>query len=304
MMVNTSDPGSIKPYTLRFSLPTPISHKGQNHRILVIGGSSLFHSASIWAAEIASYFVDIVHYASTTENNEIMLSNKKKFHNGIVVAREHLLDYIKEDDAILVGPGMLRTDKSLMSTGFDKKYEELLKLSNEGEFTYLLTRFLITNFPDKQFVFDAGAIQMMDANWLKNLKTNAIITPHEKEFASLFNIDLSKFSFEDRKKTVQEYAGKYHCVIVLKGVYDIVSDGNQTVVVEGGNAGLTKGGTGDILAGLVTGIVTKTDSFKAGVIASYLLKRASDRLFNQFGYWYNIGNLLEQVPQELKEILL
>src|SRR4030042_3221729 len=86
----------------------PDSHKGQNGKILIIGGSSLFHSASIWAAEIASYFVDIVHYSSTVENNEVFLALKKKFRNGIVVSQKDLLHYIQEDDAILVGPGMIR----------------------------------------------------------------------------------------------------------------------------------------------------------------------------------------------------
>ena len=90
----------------------PNSHKGQNGRVLIIGGSSLFHSSSIWAAEIASYFVDIVHYSSTKENNEIFLSLKKKFRNGIVVEQKDLDEYVKEDDAILVGPGMLRKNIS------------------------------------------------------------------------------------------------------------------------------------------------------------------------------------------------
>src|SRR3989338_8813397 len=100
MLIKTSSLNSIKPFLKSIHLPQPNSHKGQNGRILVIGGSTLFHSASLWAAEIASHFVDMVHYASTVENNEIFLSLKKKFRNGIVVPKKDISLYAKEDDAI------------------------------------------------------------------------------------------------------------------------------------------------------------------------------------------------------------
>jgi len=47
----------------------------------------------------------MVHYASTVENNEIFRGLKQKFRGGMVVSRDNLDDYIKEDDAILIGPG-------------------------------------------------------------------------------------------------------------------------------------------------------------------------------------------------------
>ena len=108
MLIKTFDIKTIKPLMQKLFIPKSNSHKGQNGKVLIIGGSSLFHSASIWAAEIASHFVDIVHYSSTKENNEIFLSLKKKFHNGIIVSQKELEHYVKEDDAILLGPGMLR----------------------------------------------------------------------------------------------------------------------------------------------------------------------------------------------------
>jgi NAD(P)H-hydrate epimerase len=76
-----------------------------NGKVLIIGGSTLFHSASLWAAEIASYFVDMVHYSSTVENNEIFLKLKTIFRSGIIVHRKDLLHYVQEDDAILFRAG-------------------------------------------------------------------------------------------------------------------------------------------------------------------------------------------------------
>lgn len=109
----TSKPeNSIKEAIDKVTRIDPQSHKGQNGRVLIIGGSSIFHSASLWSAEVASKFVDLVHYSSTVENQQVFINLKSKFTNGIIVPHEVLLDYVKEDDCILIGPGMERGDIS------------------------------------------------------------------------------------------------------------------------------------------------------------------------------------------------
>ena len=54
-------------------VPLAGSHKGQNGRLLLIGGSRLFHAASIWSLTVASRIVDLVHYASVPVNNELII---------------------------------------------------------------------------------------------------------------------------------------------------------------------------------------------------------------------------------------
>src|SRR3989338_3367678 len=199
MLVKTSDFKLIKSFLNKLSLPKPNSHKGNNGRVLIIGGSSLFHSASLWAAEVASHFCDIVHYSSTVENEKIFLSLKKKFRNGMIVPQEKIMEYAKEDDAILVGSGMMREGK-------------------EAKYTYDLTKSLIENLPDKQFVFDAGSLQMMKPEWLLSLKKPAVITPHQKEFEKLFDVLIHQNSTEEKVKLVQTMAKKYETIILLKAI--------------------------------------------------------------------------------------
>ncbi|MEK7592651.1 MAG: NAD(P)H-hydrate dehydratase, partial [Patescibacteria group bacterium] len=135
--------------------PKKGSHKGQNGRLLLIGGSTLFHAASLWSLTVASRIVDLVHYASVPENNEIVLQAKKEFRNGIVISRRDIESYIEEDDVILIGPGMTR----------DSETEEL-------------TNRLLKKYSKKQWVIDAGALQMMD---VALIPLGAILTPHHGE---------------------------------------------------------------------------------------------------------------------------
>lgn len=303
MLIKTSNSNSIIPYLKNLQLPKPNSHKGQNGKLLVIGGSHLFHSASIWAAEIASYFVDIVHYCSTKENEGIFLSLKKKFRNGIIVPQSELLNYIEEDDVILLGPGMVRGEKSETFNVKRLTFPDLLKIKDEPTYTYSLTKYLLEHYPNKKFVIDAGALQMMRSEWLLPMKVKPVFTPHQKEFEKLFGLSVSQLSVNQKAKAVRETAQKYRCVILLKAVHDLISDGDKVFVVEGGNAGLTKGGTGDILAGLTASFYTKNDPLQSSVIASYILKKTADQLFLDRGYWYNIDDVIQEVPRIFSRLI-
>ena len=113
-------------------------------------------------------------------------------------------------------------------------------------------------------------------------------------------------SEKDDKETegvVKRTAKNYNCIIVLKKVSIFVSDGVESYIIEGGNAGLTKGGTGDVLAGLITSLYAKNDPILSSILAAWVLKRTAERLFLTKGYWYNINNLIENIADTLYSAL-
>lgn len=262
----------MKPVTIddvkKLRLPASGSHKGQNGRLLVIGGSHLFHAASLWALTVASRIVDLVHYSSVPENNAIVAAEKKEFRNGIIVPRGELAPYIEEDDCILIGPGMTRDTE-----------------------TETITNTLFTKYPNKQWVIDAGSLQMMD---LTKIPKGAILTPHHAEFAHAFGT-----------QNVADVAKKYQCIVLLKGEKDIACPpAGGCREIAGGNPGMTKGGTGDVLAGLIAALACTNEPFLATVAGSYINKKAGDALYKKVGPFFNATDLANQIPITMKELLI
>lgn len=333
---------SIAAYLKNLYLPEKNSHKGKNGRLLVIGGSHLFHAASLWASNIASRIVDLVHYSSVEENNKIVQKLKMEFRDGIVVPRNEVESYIDEDDCVLIGPGMLRTENSKLKTQISKpqlksqSLREINQIKDEGVQTYYLTKYLLLKYPHKKWVIDAGALQMMEPEWIPE---GAILTPHRREFEGLYlksqmsqpkadppraenlkaitsrlsgindavNAHSSQTTSGQNLKLeerVKFMAKKYNCTILLKGERDIVVSKDKSEVVEGGNAGMTKGGTGDVLAGLTAALYCKNEAFTAAVSASYINKKAGSELYEKMGYWFNASDLADQIPQTMRKLLI
>lgn len=253
---------SLAPYFKKLRLPDPQSHKGQNGKLMIIGGSELFHAASKWSLDVASKFVDMVFYSSIPSNNDLIKEAKGEFWNGIVVVREHLEDYIDEADCVLIGPGMERTTE-----------------------TEQLVNTLLAKYADKKWVVDAGALQMVDPSLLG---PTHIITPHEREM----------------KIVEEKLAGKkLTTTTLLKGSVDTITSGGQTITIEGGNAGMTKGGTGDVLAGLVAALYCTNDALTASIVGSYINKKAGEKLFETVGPNFNASDLVDAIPEVLWEEL-
>lgn len=278
-------------------IPPVESHKGQNGKLLVIGGSNLFHAASLWALSIASKIVDMVFYASVPINNKIVMEAKKEFRNGIVVPREDIENYIEEADCILLGPGMVRSDDFKKQNLKIEKIHQIEKIKDEGAQTYLLTQYLLNKFPEKKWVIDAGALQMMEPKWLLKCGPTTIITPHPKEFERTFSLPAEP-------SNILQIAGQYKTTVLLKGHVDIVCSGGECEVVKGGNAGMTKGGTGDVLAGLTAALYCNNNVFLAAKAASFFNKKAGDSLFERVGYYFNASDLVEEIPRVMKKYLL
>jgi len=283
------DPEILK----KLYIPPSSAHKPQSGSVMLIGGSQLFHAASLWSLTIISRIVDMTFYASVDANNEIVQKAKEEFRNGIVVPRNKIDEYIKNADVVLIGPGLPREEG--LESGDDDTKE--------------LTEKLLKNYPDKKWVIDGGSLQVLDPDILLELKTMPILTPHQREFellkSRIKNEEL-KIQIENAKidEQAEIFAREFKCVVLLKGEKDYVAFPSDSVEISGGNSGMTKGGTGDVLAGLVAALYAKNDAFLSACAASYINKKAGESLFERVGYYFNASDLADEIPKVMKETII
>lgn len=246
----------------RLKKPNPNSHKGQNGRVLVIAGSDKYHGALLLSVQSASRLVDMVYVYSVDANLKLIEKLKSEISVFISVDKGELWKTVDLVDVILIGPGLeeSRANKKLV--------EKLLK-----------------KYPEKKTIVDATAFWHIDPLLLHE---NCVVTPHSREFENTFKC-------APTPENVLKMAKYYQCVVVLKGKYDYVSDGKELYENHTGNVGMTKGGTGDVLAGLVTGLSATNDLLTSAQAGVYLNGLAGDKLFEKFGTFYNAEDLVAEL---------
>lgn len=177
-----------------------------------------------------------------------------------------LINLIIKADVAVIGPGIFPAVKSI---------EAIRLLLKEA---------------DCALVLDAGALQPGILPFLN--KKTAVLTPHRRE--------LKRMGIEEEK--LPFYAKEHGVTFFLKGEKDVITNttGKQTEIT-GGNAGLTVGGTGDVLAGLIAGLIAqKTDPAEACLIAGKIIKRAGAILYQQKGYAYTAEDVIGEIPGLLR----
>ena len=258
--------------------------KSKNGQITIIGGSTLFHGAPLLALTTASKVVDMTFFSSPEPTLESVASQlKSKLFSFIWVPWEEVDDYVEKSDAALIGPGFMRyrTEKN--------EHTNPEGVDAASEFTREVTYRMLDKFPDKKWVIDAGALQVITKD---RIPKNAILTPNTREYETLFG-DMD----------VVEASKVYDCTIVLKHVTDIICSKGKSVVVDGGNAGMAKGGTGDTMAGLAASLFAKNDAFLSAAAASFINKKAADELFKIQGPFFSAEDLANTIPKVLNSYL-
>ncbi|KKU64801.1 MAG: hypothetical protein UX86_C0004G0001, partial [Candidatus Amesbacteria bacterium GW2011_GWC1_47_15] len=219
----------------------------------------------------------------TTANKARLFS---KLKSVIWIPRSELDKFILKSDAVLIGPGMMRYAREGQA-GEGGVYDDA------GTETKMLTHYLLGKHPDKRWVIDGGSLQVMDAD---RIPKGAILTPNKREM-QLLSGEGSEVRY------LEEMAKKYSCVIVGKGAVGYATDGQTTYEITGGNAGLTKGGTGDVLAGVIAGLAAKNEPLLAAAAGTYLVKKTAESLFERVGYAYNADDLAENVFEVYKNLI-
>ena len=152
----------------------------------------------------------------------------------------------------------------------------------------------------KSCVIDADLCYKREILSLLNANSNLIITPHPKEFCSLLKIagiaDLSVSELQERRfELAQAWSDKFSGVLVLKGANTLIAQEGIIYVCDKGSAVLAKGGSGDVLAGLIGGLLAQNYSPLQASICGVLAHALAARAFAKNSYALNPLDLIEEV---------
>jgi ADP-dependent NAD(P)H-hydrate dehydratase len=192
-----------------------------------------------------------------------------------------LMPLLESADAVLVGPGM----------------------QDEDAIADLTTAILQEVAPGLAFVLDAGAIRNLYAarDLLKRHQGRIVITPHAGEMAGLTGIDRSEVE-ADPIRVARQAAVDLHAIVALKGARTfIISPLEDPSVCREGNVGLATSGSGDVLAGIITGLLARgAPAFVAACWGVYLHAKAGDQLSETIG---PLGFLARELLAEIPRIM-
>ncbi len=267
---------------IRFKKRGKNSHKGDNGKILVVGGS-LEYVGAVLLAGISAFRVgaDLVVVAAP-EKAALAINSfspdmiTKKFPGDYFTEKDAdaIIKLSESFDAVLIGNGIGLSDTTKK---FAQKICENIKALK---------------------VIDADAVKVIS---LKKTR-NAILTPHQKELEILLENNKMGGILKNSKtriKKLQEIANSN--VFLIKGKEDIIISKNNAILNRTGNEGMTKGGTGDVLAGITAGILAvEKDLFKAACYAAYINGEIGDMLKKEKGYGFIASDMINKIPEVMK----
>ncbi len=262
------------------------SHKYDYGNLLIIAGSKKYSgSPTLCALAALRSGVDLVTVVAPHRSANIVASFAPD-----IITYPLKGDYLKKRDlkeifeleksssAVIIGPGLERKKET---------FQSIIKFLEK------------TNKP---CVIDADAIYAISENKKVVKDKKFVITPHLHEFYVLSKKKVVNLNKSDIKKIVIQSASEMKTTIILKGNTDIISDGLNTEMNMTGNPYMTKGGTGDTLAGICGSLMAQGCSqFISACGASYINGRAGDIAAKDLKMGMLASDLIQKIPNVLNE---
>ena len=263
------------------------SHKGDFGRLLVIGGSETFSGAPAYVALAALRTGVDLAYVAAPEKTAYAIASMSPDLITIKLEGTHLnvgnvsalKTYIEAANAIALGPGL----------GLHSETREAVKAVIEA-----------VESAAKPLLLDADGLKAF-AEFKKKLNVPLVLTPHAGEYAILTGKKLPE-GLKEKISEVQKTAAELGAIVLLKGPVDIISDEKRFKLNFTGNPGMTVGGTGDVLSGIVAAFLAQqNDPFEAAVAGAFVNGAAGDFVFEEKGCHMVSTDLIQRIPHVLND---
>jgi len=260
------------------------SRKGDNGKVLVVGGSYMYHGAPILSSLAALRSgCDLVYTAIP----KINVQSTRSISPDLIVIPMADSKLTRGTVNKLLGQAPKDLDSATIGMGLAIQDVEALKLLVKS----LLNR-------DVRLSLDASSLVKEVLPLIAN--KNVVVTPHAGEFKRLFGETPSENKVK-RTQTVEKYAKNNSITILLKGEIDIISNGVKTFTNVKNTPAMTVGGTGDVLSGITAGFLARNRNSLEAASASAFVNGLSGKITQkQFGLHITASDLIENLPNVLK----
>ncbi len=267
-------------------------HKGTFGHVFIVGGSRGFTGAVKLASLAAARSgVGLVTAGVPRPLGDVLASSLLEVMTYMLdatpaesVAHEALepaLAFARDKDAVVIGPGLSRHPSTC---------------------AFVLEFVAKCPVP---LLADADALNALSTSLdnLRRRETPLVVTPHPGEMSRLTGLSVETIQ-QARQATAEDFAKRFKCIVVLKGYETVVSDGHETYLNATGNSGLATGGTGDVLSGIIGGLMAQgLHPFDASRLGVYFHGLTGDLAAQRMGERALIaGDLLGCFPEAWRAI--
>ena len=157
---------------------------------------------------------------------------------------------------------------------------------------------------NQKIIIDADGINILANHKGEVSLKNAIITPHPKELSRLLNVPVEEI-ITNREKYARITSQTYECITVLKGHDSIVTNGEKILINKTGSSALAKAGTGDVLTGIIAGLLAQNmKPFDAAILGTYIHGLSGDYAQKDLTeYSVLASDVISYLPYAIKEVL-
>ena len=252
------------------------SNKGTFGKVLNFAGCKNYIGASYLST--VSVLKAGAGFVALASEKEVVRSVSTLLPEAVYLSRQEGLRNVKQYSTILIGCGL----------GLERSS---IKLFND-----VISRLQKETVP---VLIDADGLNILAKKKI-DLPKNTIITPHPLEASRLLGVPL-----EDLEGSARQLSEKYNCVAVLKTHRTTICYKDKISVNQHGNSALAKAGSGDVLAGIIAGLLAqKMDIFEAAKLGVYLHSRAGEIASQDLSeYSVLASDLPKYLPLAIKELL-
>lgn len=293
-------------------LRKPDGNKGTFGKALVIAGSRLYGGAAVLSSRAAERIgAGLVRTLTHISNRTAVITGNMECIVDTYDTDEECGDFVKNTetlvdkcicwaDVVCIGPGLSMEESAVKLVRRVSAKKNIKKLYDADALNIIAKYKIELDGSNDDVDYEAGG-NSGNASYKDDMSDkNVVVTPHIGEMSRLTGLDIAVIK-NNPIDTARTYSREHNCVCVLKDARTIVSDGERVYINMSGNDGMATGGSGDVLSGIITGLMAQgLTTFEASALGVYIHGCAGDEAALSNGKYSMVaGDIIDNIKNVL-----